>query len=522
MSQPRSTGERRWARLGAAEQSFGSKKRLVAGPIVLLLLGLSLPALAGGFHISILGVRRTGMMTNLGNPDDVTALFHNPAGLADQPGTRLHLSNGITFLNNQTRLQALDPERFPEVNPAGCGTGDAAPCPWPIAADGYYTANFEPERYTGVIPFLGGSWGLQPLSPKLRGVTVALAAYAPGAYGAYLPEDAPTAYFVVDGLFLIAQATAGVGWRLDEHFAIGGSLSYSYLRLGYSQKFSMADVLTPAGEAVGLGKIGQLLIGDLQMAYVGTDSGFGWGLGALVTPAPWLSLGVGATGFTAARFEGDLEIRGLGTATGEYPPARSDAELRALLVELGKGGDALSFKLPRQLEVEMPIPPALTAGLSFRPTPALELGLDLRYWLYRGFEEQEIEPVYDPTEPGQEPLTRDGLSHDKDYSDSFEVAAGVLYRPLADPAQLELMAGVAFDKSPVPAATFSIDNPSMNQVILSCGIRGLLREHWRLGLAYMWIHYLERDVTTSSSSPPTNVRISGNSHIPTLELEYLF
>ena len=42
---------------------------------------------AGGFTIIEVGSQKTGMMTGIGKPDDLSAVYHNPAGLADQHGT---------------------------------------------------------------------------------------------------------------------------------------------------------------------------------------------------------------------------------------------------------------------------------------------------------------------------------------------------------------------------------------------------------------------------------------------------
>src|SRR5205807_1536872 len=108
---------------------------------------------AGGFTITMLGARRNGMLANIANPDDLSALFHNPAGLADQKGLRLHISNAMTFVDSQFRVQALDSERFPAINPPGCGEGTNAPCPWPVGADGYYAQPIKPTSTFGVLPY---------------------------------------------------------------------------------------------------------------------------------------------------------------------------------------------------------------------------------------------------------------------------------------------------------------------------------------------------------------------------------
>jgi long-subunit fatty acid transport protein len=467
-------------------------------------------ARAGGFTITIIGGRRTGMQTNIGRPDDTTALFHNPAGLADQGGLRLHLSSSLTFLSTEFRLQALDPVRFPEINPAGCGTAGSSPCPWTIGADGYYEREIKPDRTFGVLPYLGGSTDLGFIRRRLRDVVVSLAVLAPDFYGAFLPESAPTAYQMIDGTFLVIATTAGVGWRINKHIAVGGNISYNYMRLGLRQKLSVVDALTPAGlQPDATASLAQGLLGDLMLDYVGRDDGVGWALSLLVDPLPRLSVGFTYTGATPARFEGGLTMRALAQTFSDDP-----TKLRQFMNGAG-------YKLPDALTVEMPIPHALMWGVNFRPTSWLEVGLDYRLWLYNLYKEQRITPHYDPAEPGKEPITADSLSRDKRYSVSWELATGVLVRPFRRLPTLELMAGVSYDQSPIPDETFTLDNPSLSQVLSSIGVRWLVGRHWRLCATYMVDVYLERDVKTSQTSPPTNARGRGLAHLPGLELEYI-
>ena len=98
----------------------------------------------------------------------------------------------------------------------------------------------------------------------------------------------------------------------------------------------------------------------------------------------------------------------------------------------------------------------------------------------------------------------------------------MLVRPLSSYRVLELMMGTFYDQSPIPDETFTMDNPSLSQIALSWGVRTTLAHHWRVAASYMVIWYLQRDVTTSETSPPTNARGKGIAHIPGLELEYVF
>ncbi|MCA9670532.1 MAG: outer membrane protein transport protein [Myxococcales bacterium] len=465
---------------------------------------------AGGFTITLMGGRRSATMVNLATPDDTTAIFHNAAGLADQPGVRLHVGASLTFLSTRFEMQALDPTRFPEINAPNCGRPGQLRC-WPIGSNGYYSNIIEPERTFGALPFLGASTDLRFLGRK--DITVGLAVYAPNFYGAFLPSDAPTAYHLIDGTFFVVATTAAVGWRINRYIAIGARLSYHYMRLGFSRKLSLIDSLTPPGQAPdGLATTGQALLGDLLLDYSGVDHGIGWGASLLFNPFRWLAFGFNYGGASAARFDGDVTFRGLGRQIRDQPPER----LREVVSTIG-------YKLPRSLIVELPIPHTLQWGVAVKPTRWLEIGVDYRLWLYNFFEKQIISPRYDADEPGQEPLTEAQLSRDKNYSVSYELGIGFLVRPLPTRRpDLELMAGVSYDKSPIPDETFTLDNPSLDLIQIGSGVRMTLFRHWRVALTYMVLVYLQRDVTTSQTSPPTNARGRGVAHLPGVEVEYLF
>ncbi len=481
-----------------------SKTALFVGCLVIL---APVIAEAGGFHISIIGGRRNAMLTNLAAPDDMTALFHNPAGLADQRGRRFHLFGSMTFLQNEFEVMALDPERFPEINPEGCGEGDAEPCPWPINENGYYERAVSPESSFGILPFIGFSTDLGFISPRLEDVVLSIGAYAPNLYGGTLSSDAPTRYFMTKGYFAVISATLGLGWRINEHISVGFHVSYNYMRMVYGVRFSAIDVLTDEGEPPdAIARAVQDTFGDLDMDYMGEDHGMGWAIGMLINPTDWMSIGLSYMVQQGPRFRGDIEI----TSTRD-----EDADLVA---EFGTFG----YALPYGLEVEMPIPPALGIGVNFTPVDWFEFGIDFRLWLYTLYTYQALRPLYRDDAPPNRPMTEESLSREKDYDLSYEIALGLLFRPFRSQPGLELMAGIGYDQSPVPDESFSLDNPSLSQIVASAGIRWQVHRYVRLTAAYMLLVYLERDITTSETSPPTNVRGEGLNHIPSLELEVAF
>ncbi len=477
--------------------------------LLLLLMLQSASARAGGFSMATFGARRGGMIATIGAPDDASAVFHNPAGLADQAGTQIYFFLSPGVVDPRFRLKAHDPDFYPEINPAGCGQAGADPCPWPVDDEGYYEQTITSERSFGLQPFLAASTDLGFISPGLSDMVVALALFAPNAYAAYLPEDAPTAYHVIGGLFLVGTASLGVGYRLNRYISLGGSISYNYMHLTLSQKMSAVDALTPAGQAPSsLGKMAQQLVGDINMDFSGQDHGVGWALSLLLTPEPWLGIGVTYAGATPARFRGEVLLSG-------SKPAVSDPErLRQALTGL--------VKLPRELEIEMPIPHSLGVGINLRLAWWLEVGLEGRFWFYQIYDKQVIRPIYAEGDTGDEPMTEASLSKDKNYHMSYQLTGGFLIRPLQQHQGLELMVGTGYDYSPIPDSTFSLENPSLSHYKVAAGVRWAITPAWRVALTYYLNIFVPRDIDNSTTTPPTNVQGEGYSHSPGLEVAYRF
>ncbi len=461
--------------------------------LLLALCALLPPAVvhAGGFTLTSFGGRRGGMLSNLGRPDEPTALVHNPAGLADQPGVQFYLYGAPAFMDLELEMKAQDPELYPEIT-------------WPVGSDGYYEQAIAPDRSFGVLPYLGMSTDLGFITPVLRNLVVSAAVYAPNFYGAYFPEGAPSAYNFVDGMFLVGAVTVGAGYRINRHVAVGNYLSYHYMRLSMAQRMSVVDALTPPGETPSIQtRTIQGMVGDLRMDFAGEDHGVGFGWGVLVTPVHWFGLGISYSIATAPRFDGDVDFRTVGQQAPD--PER----LRELV-------GAVNYKLPRQLSIEMVIPPAVSFGVMVNPAHWIEIGFDVRLWLYNLYEAQVITPHYSDDDQGKEVISAADLTRDKQYSPSYQITLGALLRPFEALPGMDLMLGGGYDHSPIPDETFTLDNPSLSHIKATVGARWQIDPRWRVSLTYLLVIYLPRDITTSQTSPPTNVRGWGMSHSPAL------
>src|SRR5690606_27007966 len=120
----------------------------------------------------------------------------------------------------------------------------------------------------GVLPYIGYSQDLGALGPGFEDLVVSLAVTAPNLYGATLPSNAPTAYFFLDGYFISISPLLALGYRVNDWLSIGGHVTYNYLRLKYSQRFSITDLLLseePTAEERATAESARLAIGDVDL-----------------------------------------------------------------------------------------------------------------------------------------------------------------------------------------------------------------------------------------------------------------
>jgi long-chain fatty acid transport protein len=308
---------------------------LATAALVALLAPVARDARAGGFHTPDFGTRRCGMMAVMGKPDDVTAIFHNPAGLTLQKGTNLYLAGqytqvelGFKFYDSQGKLR---PDK-----------------------------ELSPDQSWGILPFLGV--GTDFGTKKLRG---GLALYAPNLFGAFLPEDAPTRYHLVSGFFAAVHATGTLAYQFTKHLSVGAGISAVYMRMQGKQYFnplvaSDPDLRFDSSEAV--------RAQDIKLELLSQGWTWDWNVGILIKPIETLGLGFSFISGADVTLKGDVKAT----------PAA------------GGGGKS-------KQTTTMAIPFTLRGGINWEVAPGFELGLDFFYWHYQVLQEQVMKlekPLY--------------------------------------------------------------------------------------------------------------------------------
>ncbi len=266
------------------------------------------------------------MAAVVARPDDVTALFHNPAGLVLRKGDFLQFSMATFIVDPGIRLYdskgVLHPDH--EISPD-----------WTVAGS----------------PFFGYATDL-----GTRKFRLAFAAFLPNGFGADLPEDEPSRYHSLRTWFIASRATAAAAYEVTDRFSVGATVSviHAYIK---AKRFVNTSVFSdpdnrflPASETAE---------GDHLLELDGQDLTWAVDFGVLFKPLDTVSLGASFAGGSAAELEGDVNLK---YTNGDKEETRHHTEIV--------------------------IPFTLRAGINWEATERFEMGFDVRYWHYQVFQEQ--------------------------------------------------------------------------------------------------------------------------------------
>jgi len=455
---------------------------------VFLLLLFPASLWAGGFTIIEVGSQKTGMMTGIGKPDDLSAVYHNPAGLASQRGTRIHLSSGFSFVDASIRMKAW-PSETGEPLDGNYGSEDFIDDR--VDRDGYFVGKIKPTRYFGAMPMLVASsdFGYE------KGPVVAFSFYVPDFIGAFLPEDTPARYAVVEGYFTAGVMSFSAGYTLPgplDWLDVGVSAGLLYVRIE-GKRWQNFPILLDNNA-------------DVIIRMVGEDYRPWWNAGIVARPIPKLSLGLSFIGGADVALKGRLDI--------SLPEGWEDDPLTKSLVDAG-----WLYEGRFGMTQHMKVPYGIAAGINYEIIPELEVAFDFRYWLYHTFEEQRIDHNIDIAIREGEPAIDSPIIIPKEYEDSWTVSLGFLTRPF--PFPLELMCGGTYDHSPAPSHTKSLDSPTVNLAGFSLGARYLLFDTWRFSLTYYHYWYLKDTIDDSILDPPQNAIFEGYVDTVSVQVEVI-
>ena len=452
-------------------------ERKSARPLCILVLAsvLLIPqgrADAQGFIIPELGARKNGTGAAIGRPDDLSAIYHNPAALTELQGSRVGISLGLAFLQTKIRMAPWE--------------GSDQYIKDPVDSEGYYPLQ-DPAVFAP-IPFLGMSTNLW--SEKVVG---AFGVYVPNAAGASFGEDKPSRYHLIDAYLFAAFFTVAVAYKPFDWLTVGVGGSAVYVTI--SRRSLFFPVVDGSDQS-------SLLGGKTELEISGQDVVPAFNVGIQLWPHQDLSIGFMALSRYDVKLEGDLTL-----TPGD------DAGL------LLKTNPAFRESLSKNRhETAISAPWIVGFGINWDVAPFLEVGAEFRYYINSHITEQRTTITEGEV---LKTMIPDGIVTPKNLKNSFHTGAGLVIKPLIG-FDLDLLAGFHYETSSTPDKTVEVSAPTFDLIGVHGGLRYTHDKRYALSLIYSHYWYLERTTTDSVISPPTNFIGSGYTNQLTLVFEARF
>lgn len=418
-------------------------KKCCVAVVLSIIISLSVVSFSfgAGFQVPEQGAASMGMgMGGIGKADDLSAVYHNPAGLTQLKGTHVYLG-----------LAGIAPEAtYTRTGFDGEDTKDDI-IPVPLVA---------------VSTDFGG---------RLENIVAAFAVNAP--FGLRDEYDELGAQRYISTNISLATIYAGpyVAWQVTPKISIGGGIQYVYAAAEIGQRinyggllYSMALQQNPAYADPTMNENPDYDgILDVEDA---TDSGVAGNVGILLKPMDNLQVGL------TWRSGLDLDIEGDVTLT--IPES----------VTLLSGGLIQSLEATGKTTVSLP--QVVGAGVSYRPVENLTFTTDLNWLNWSVYEDIDFD-----FEPNTSYLP--DKENPRDWDDTIAFRIGVEYL-LAE--QYAIRAGYIFDQSPIPDETHGPELPTSDRNTVTVGF-GYRWNNFNIDLAYAHMFVDDRTVEESIRDP---------------------
>lgn len=454
---------------------------------------------AGGMSYMDFGERRSAMMAVMGNPDEVSAIYHNPAAIRHLPNYSLSLGTSLAFVTIENRFYLAT-------------SNDSNLPPEEIYTDLFPPESEPPDRPDLVFaasPFLGFTTNF-----GLPWAAFGLGVYVPNAAGAFMDEDSPARYHVLKG-YIIAiyySLAASFGWDWNNFsISIGGTASLVQTHL-VAERYLNADQMLQ-GFVFGNPMAWNLRFdpetynsaSDLLLKINGNDLEFAW---------------------SASLFMKIFDIAGVGFTYYSQVDTELNGNVEVIPSQPQEGNLLRTYTSANQVTF-LTIPMGFRVGFNVQPLSWLEFGFDFDIFLYRVVDVQKtrltnVDPdsviglfMQLPKENPDDP-TRYGFEDVKDYVDSFNVSGGLMFHIVENEywaKKFSLMVGFQYDRAPFPTKSYSLESPVPSSMGFGLGARWWIDSAWKVALVFQ-SHFAEKlDITDSITIPPTNVIAKGYSQV---------
>jgi long-chain fatty acid transport protein len=422
------------------------KKMLLCATLLGAVWGVSSVSFAAGFRVSEQGAKAMGMANAFSaQADDPSALFYNPAGIAFLPGAQVNLG-ALAILVPQTEF-----------------SGTTALSGNPPLGTGNSVVSERAKRDIFVAPTFYASYSMERL---------------PVSFGFGINSIYPLAKSWDDSSVFRNQVQnvsikpinfqPTVAYRFDDlKLAVAAGIDITYAMVSL-QKSVYSPAIDPGNPAPPLGAFE---LGSLGLD--GTATGVGYNFGVAWRPRPEYRFGIAYRSQITLNVDGDANFlattpTGLGaiglSSAAVFPYSRARATSPA--------------------STKITLPDSLDLAVAWLPTDKLTLEFDATRtgWscfdkLQFNFDSAQFAAFNNQPDP-------------RNWQDVWAYKFGAQY---ALTPQLDLRAGYSYDISPVPDATVDPLLPDSDRHSFAFGT-GIHGKQASLDLAYMWVHFVDRNV----------------------------
>lgn len=414
--------------------------------IVALAVGLTTGLFANGLNMNGFGARAASMGgAFVGLANDYTAIFWNPAGLAQLTKASFGLSGDFLIPTSNYTLSSFTMKTQKKLYPAGL-IGYAQPIGENIVVGlGAYT-----------LSGLGAAWD-NTGTPFLEQALV-----SPFPPAAFTPTLTPSIWESFIGSVTIAPTIAV---KVTDQFFLGASFNINYGFFKLEQWGQYVVVGPPATPSENLMAAPTLVnLGQQTLDVKGW--GFGATFGALVKPAEWISIGATFRTESKIKLSGTTEIENIN------------------LLGLANTSDT---------KMSVPSPMWLAGGVALKPVDGLTWTVDAQWTNWSKLDEIALE--------FQDPAWAVGLADSAslllNWTNKTQYRTGLEY----DWGTFAVRGGYYYDPAPAPDTTLNILTPSFtfHSVQAGCGFKsgGL---HVNLAVEYLMAK--DRTVLPSGENLP--------------------
>lgn len=414
-----------------------SKVQVTGWCLSALLAAVPGAASASGFYFGDNGARalmQGGAFT--AQADDLTAIQHNPAGLAQLEG--LSFLVDAQLLNHQVSFLRQDP-----------GFDPASPSTLVNTVDNSKSGLF-------FLPFLGASYGFQLGG---RTMTVGLGVYGPPAQGRYVfpspnyekdamgrflqspNKNAPQRYSLISNDIIILYPSLTVSYAVHPRFLVGASAQLVISHFNFKQAIF-------AGDALGLNPMRQLQEDPNFDAVVEVDVtgrvGFTGIVGLLAKPLDWLSVG--------ASIRPPVPIHASGT-------------LGLTLSDVFKSAGASVEGNQANLDITLPL--ELRVGARATPIAGLGINADFVYTGWNSVDQILLTPVGVSLKTNTETKEIAPFAIPKRWVATSSVRLGASYDVIR---YLTVHAGFLFETQAAPNQYYAVDFAHPQRLMVTGGV----------------------------------------------------